>query len=615
MKTTLTELLKEKNYRVSIFLHDDTSLSGFFSSFDNGTLSLRTENGEIKIDKEKIEKITEIRISDVTSTGKNPFAHVGKAVSGALFVGRKTECNRLWERAIENKCFTQIVGLPRMGKSSIVKECLITKRKELLKNHKILLIDKESYEQNALSFWKQRIINICESVEDLPIHRRKQKSVRELCKIRHKIKSISNYDVIHDKLCKLLNNLRTSFGYTVLFLFDEFDRLQYPEDKSCYRKLRELATNYCIIVTASRRPVEVIERQAGYTPYLYNLHPQPIYVGVFSKEDIDLYWQKYESYLPLSKEQLQDYKQSVDDYVGGHPFLMDTMNYITFHIRNNYEKEKDNIKKQLRIKLENEIKNQMKYVEQQGLEESAKKLLLGAEVYKEDNEENNATLLQNYSFLKYVPSSQKEMLLGSQVGPLFENGQMAYICFSDFATFLFYNIYTKQLSYADKLFYAEMGLRRLVKKYLTTTYGPDCFDTINSSLNNYEEKWESQMRIIISPYYRRKWDETINAAKISRKNQLNFETISVPNDNRCLVDFASLGQIQHLFLNKDWIWFKTIFGESNMRTWMSSVFDKICKLRNSKDHLQMFYISDSQLEDCTHACDIFLEKVDNYFAS
>lgn len=633
MEHTFFHDLQKKKCNISVDFVNGQNLNGSFMSFDEGNIYIESLTGHSEvISSDQLDDINKISFKASSSIKKgNPFAHVARAggISGDLFVGRKNETDFLWDRAVLNKSFTQIVGLPKMGKTSLVKECLTSKKEQLLKEYKTLYIYYEIIDISVLSFWQQLLETLASSLSNITASRKKQRIIKEYQREIKKIVKQTNVVFLHNTLCRLLKSIQKELGFTVLYALDEFDYLIKMKDydkevSSCFEKLKQLAS-ICTIVTISRRPLKIIEQKVSGSADLYTLAPNPIYVGVFSSEDIDAYWKRCEHLLPLNQEQLDDYKQMVHRYVGSHPCLMDTLNHNAFRKLYRINEEKESIERNLRIQLQEEIKYQMDYVADQELEDSARTLLIGADA---DGLQDDATLLTNYSFLNYIPSTRKEQLFGgSQVGPRFEMGQMAYTCFSEFATVLFYNMYTERLSYADKLYRAEMQLRELIKNYLIVTQGNNCFDIIIDGIDeNYTERWENTMKDkayatidAYFPFHKRQrmkdnWDNTLLAVKIARKNQLNFE-IGFSPITRHLVDFASLGQIQNLFLNKDWSWFRNIFMENNIHVWMNSVFEKILKLRNSKDHFQMDFIVQSQLDDCINACDEFIEKVDAYLMS
>lgn len=630
MEHTFFHDLQKKKCNISVDFVNGQNLNGTFMSFDEGNIYIESLTGHSEvISSDQLDGINKISFKSSSSIRKgNPFAHVARAggISGDLFVGRKNECDSLWDRAVLNKSFTQIVGLPKMGKTSLVKECLTSKKEQLLKEYKILYIYYEIIDISVLSLWQQLLENLASSLLNISSSRKKQRIIKEYQREIKKMVKQTNVVFLHNTLCRLLKSIHKELGFTVLYALDEFDYLIKMKDydkevSSCFEKLKQLAS-ICTIVTISRRPLKIIEQKVSGSADLYTLAPNPIYVGVFSSEDIEAYWKRCEHLLPLNQEQLDDYKQMVHRYVGSHPCLMDTLNHNAFRKLYRINEEKESIERNLRIQLQEEIKYQMDYVADQELEDSARTLLIGADA---DGLQDDATLLTNYSFLNYIPSTRKELLFGgSQVGPRFEMGQMAYICFSEFATVLFYNMYTEKLSYADKLFRAEMQLRRIIKRYLLTTVGHNCFDVLPTHSGYYRERWENTIRNrafaeidtlyaneVDREFWKRKWRDTLTQVKIARTNQLAFEISTAPIQ-RNLVDFASLGQIQHLFLKKDWPWFQTVFGEPDLQIWEDSVFEKILKLRNSKDHYQMDFIVQSQLDDCINACDEFIEKVDAY---
>lgn len=605
----------------------------------------------------------------------NPFAFYGKKMLGGdpNFIGRKAEISYLWERAVINGAFTQIVGLPRMGKSSLIKNCFETpEHRKFLDNNDFLYIVVDNCASSAIAFWKifadkikariedeladytldlilspkeenEKESTICKDKEncyyfneckkyhltdtvlntDLYIYKREQ-----ISNMYKNFQKTEDLDVFHERLCDWLERIKALLGYSIIFVIDEFDSFSYPEAKDSYIKLRELAS-HCTIVTVSRRPVEVIEKNAGCKPYLYNLHETPLYIKEFSENDIDNYWDHFQQEFPLTNEQFNSYKLLVDDYVGKHPHLMNMLNYYAYanveDILNSNSAIRRKMEKQLRGEIARVLPTQMKYLEEQDLSEAAKQVLIGNSL---EGLTEKSTLLENYSFVKLVDNSIKDSIFNSSVGPIVAETK-SYIGFSKLATYIFYEQYSNTLPFADILQNTEIQLRNVIKKVIKNhpSYGATAFDIIRDDyfsdptlpFYDYEEVWENILRrFLTSRHYINndqldRWEKTLVEAKKNRIKQLKYEVASSPS-NRCLVDFMTIGQLWFLFFDKLWNLFSPILGESNKMTWYRNSFEEVQHLRNAKDHYQMNFVSDSKKNQGIDACNDICHKINTYLS-
>ena len=70
----------------------------------------------------------------------NPFASFGGIVDGSIFVGRKTETNDIWNRVLGNNFGNvSIVGIPKIGKSSLMQQALKRNADVLWEEHRYIV--------------------------------------------------------------------------------------------------------------------------------------------------------------------------------------------------------------------------------------------------------------------------------------------------------------------------------------------------------------------------------------------------------------------------------------------------------------------------------------------
>ena len=96
----------------------------------------------------------------------NPFADNAGIVTGERFVGRQAEINEIHTRVLgELYGNLAIVGLPRIGKSSLVWNALITLKDKLLKENHIIAYISISSSDNVVSFFKGLVLAVLEEIE------------------------------------------------------------------------------------------------------------------------------------------------------------------------------------------------------------------------------------------------------------------------------------------------------------------------------------------------------------------------------------------------------------------------------------------------------------------
>lgn len=70
----------------------------------------------------------------------NPFADYGNLVIGDRFIGREAEISQIKNRILgKSSGNISVVGLPRIGKSSLVWNTLIADKEELFKQKKLVI--------------------------------------------------------------------------------------------------------------------------------------------------------------------------------------------------------------------------------------------------------------------------------------------------------------------------------------------------------------------------------------------------------------------------------------------------------------------------------------------
>lgn len=569
---------------------------------------------------------------------KNPFVPNGKPVSGEHFIGRRNEIADILEK-ISRGDSVFLVGLPRMGKSSILN--YFETNSEYMKEQFALLpvsICVSSY-NSVVNCWIAMADKIKFVLRKLyKDQKRKKKDVATI----ESIESVINYfednikvnerpddetcwDQLHTALCNYLHEIQNELNYRVLFLLDEFDKIkEFPNTSKT--KIKEICS-ICPIITASRRHID---------PPLADLQYKPIFVGMFSKEDIKLYWDHYVPLMQqiqprLKDKALNDYKMMVQQYVGSHPYLMAILGEEAFkqpaQIANGSKEQQDELKRNLRITMRYHLMEQLRILDEQNLRETAIRLVLGG---KEDYDTENAQQLKDFTFLQTVPSRDKVNLFGREVGSTYfvKGEELAYVCFSNYFTSLMYKELKPKLRFEEKLETVELLLRDLVERYIINIICP--FDLNwkkgrKISLPNQKivwvEKWESYMddrlkelliEHVINENQYQQWYEDMTKIKNCRQNQLQFEN-NIQNDpaNRSLIHFTTFGNLWYMFMKIDGEWFRGALGLSpqSWRKWFSTTLKPIIDIRNAQDHYNLKNVPESKQRHIEEKCDLLCESV------
>lgn len=559
----------------------------------------------------------------------NPFSFWGNPVCGDKFIGRQKEIQTLEARIIAGT-FTQVVGLPRMGKSSLSLHCFDFHALDWVNKYKLIPIRIVAGAYNTpWALWKNLAEAVKLKLEELELDcifsHRQLGYLRQLDSVYSDLSRTKSFALFHLRFCSYLRYIKKLIGYKFIIALDELDDIARKFKSDSFMKMRELS-ECSVVVTFSKRTIQQLEYAITKKRYLSNLCEEPIFIGVFSSEDVDLYWEKFGPELSLPDHQLEEYKHLVSDYVGSHPYLMTLMNSFSYEgkissLFDSHSARKKELELELRVKLKDHLMTkQLNILEDQGLKDTAIQLLIGEDPQKAED----ALILTKYTFLQYGPCSIKDSLFPSEVGPKFENGTKSYRCFSDFATHLFYEEFTKDLDYSDLLKQTELHLRVLVQCYLHSQNGPNPFHIIEDFYFNcpswghpgpkYKEQWEDIMRSKVPASNIADWEETLKAAKKARLAQLKFELASTQG-NRNLVDFLTIGQLWYLFLDIDWSWFQNILGNASKSDWHDNNFEEVRMLRNSKDHYQINYLQQVKIDNVKCICLDITNQIDSYFKS
>lgn len=501
----------------------------------------------------------------------NPFADYGSIVCGERFVGRKKELNTIKQRVLgQNFGNLAIMGLPRIGKSSLAWKGILEKKETLLKEKTIPVFFQTGSCEDAMSFFRLMIsllddemLFVCDDERYLKYGERILTSVKE-------DNDPTEFTLAIQKYFKLIKRL----GYKVIYVLDEFDSVQSFFTVANFQLLRELSynpeTKICL-VTCSRKTIQEIEAKNGAISNFYGTFSE-IRLGVYDDDSIEEYWKRVASFFSPSEE----YKQMADFFVGRHPFLLDYFNDFCLQKGLIDGASEATILEEIRLNLLTHFNTIQDTLRHEDLLNKAIQLVLGPtyDVTKIDEEK-----LLKYNFLKIVDNDEKVSMMGHLVGSTYQG--KSYTCFSEFFTNVFEQNFIEDIDYWPLWTDTEKTVRSLIKVFVEEVFGNDWETTIAAKYGGNKS-----------------WDERFNNLKETRKkNQRLFPGAS---DN--LIDYTLTRDMYDIFMSVAWKdWFGNVFG-ADKKLW-STVFSYLADIRNPMAHNNKEFISQDQITKAKEYCE------------
>lgn len=516
-----------------------------------------------------------------TESLTNPFADFGKIVYGDRFVGRNYELKKISQR-IEGDAFGNlaIMGLPRIGKSSLAWQGIMLKKETFLEKKTIPIYFQVGSCKDHFSFFKQMVSLLLDELEFVCNDPKLSKVVSVATQIKETTEETEFYLLINKfyKFVKLL-------GFKTIYVLDEFDSVQTFFDVSNFQTLRELSispeTKLCL-VTCSRKTIQEIEAINGAISNFYGTFSE-IRLGMFDEDSMSQYWQRVEPFLSLSEK----YKKDIEFYVGRHPFLLDFLNDYCFN--NNISNDIDKIDlNEIRLELLHHLNTIEDTLNHENLLNKAIQLVVGP-VY--DVTKIQEEKLLKYQFLRIIDNQEKLNILGRLMGSSFQG--KSYVLFSDYFTNIFEQQYIQGIDYWPLWSETEKIIRNLIKVYVEEIFGPNWEVDIEAKFGS-SQNW-------LSPY---------NELKETRKRTLNL----FPSASENLIDYTLTKDMYNLFISPAWKdWFSEVFGEDK-KTW-SSRFVFLAQIRNPVAHNNKEFISNEQISQASEYCKLIKKAIKEWGAT
>ena len=540
--------------------------------------------------------------------GVIPFSFVKAVVVGENFIGRQQPL-RVLRSNVRAQTNTFIVGLPRMGKTSLVKQCFFFEEnlKDWLNNyHYVPLYTSVKSSKNAISLWKSLAREIWSFLNKRKVH----------FDYLDEFRSLSTAEDLYQTVMMALENIYDELGLRCVFILDEFDGVKdFAAEDDLFHKIRDL-NEYGVVVTCSRRTPDRLEQIATGTQYFTDSGKQ-LFVGLFNEEDVSEYWEHFKDcFAGFSKEQFKSYKELVKRYVGNHPMLMSFMNHWLFSQENSPfdcwnpimpPSQREDFERSLRVSIKEVFLRQMDYVKDEGLKQAAIQLVVGTSRAVPDNE---IDLLLKYQFIQTVTVQEKANIFGYNLGPTTADLKKRYVCFSNLTTHIMKDLYDPDIKGFELLREVELKLREVISSFLWDVCdGKDPFKESVVKINKREkpqnrELWESILYNQIS-YFRSNPDASNDFLndldKMRDMKELRESYDCKPTFDKRLINMVTsttLGQLWYVFIKWQWReYFSEVFSNWNDKfKWHDDVFQPILDWRNAADHHNDDELPDSFVE-------------------
>ncbi len=518
-----------------------------------------------------------------TESLNNPFAGYGNIVADkSKFVGRKNELKQIEQRVL-GKTYGNlaIMGLPRIGKSSLVWQAVMNRKEVLIQERTIPIFLTLSTMPKAILLFKKMVSELHNEIifnyDDDKYKNLPQKIYDETTKETDEYE-LKNLIQRYFKFIKRLN-------YKVIYILDEFDGAK-EYDVADFQYLRELSynpeTKICLITT-SRKTIKEIEAQNGAISNFNGIF-KDLRLGVYSEEDMQLYWQRTIDIFNPDDE----YKQDAEYYVGRHPFLLDFFNYNCF-AKGITTKIPETAFSELKVTLLEQFETIEKTLKNEKLLNKAIELVLGP-VY--DVKIVDQEKLLKYDIIKMVDSKTKNQILNSDF-ELDEN-KLYFTCFSDYFSKYINFKYRISIPYWPLWTKTEKMLREIVGIYLNETFG---------------ENWESAIEVQYGS--NTTWLTKFN----NLKDQRTRDKSQFQNAGDDLLGYTTTRELYAIFIDSDKTqWFyKNVFISDKPKDWMKK-FQKLASIRNPFAHNNSEIISDAEIATAKEYCNEIISAIEAYMA-
>lgn len=248
----------------------------------------------------------------------NPFKSVGKVVTGENFIGRESSIKELQTRVLNMPLANAaIVGLPRIGKSSLMKQVFIENADSLWETEKIVVVwySFVDYKDDEIEGRPEDVfLDIIQAiVRALKFRKFIDEDVNEYAR-RAAVPGI-RFQQLSSEITGFFDELTIINKIGVIICIDEFDYSKEVFSRSYFQLLRSITDDYSnvAVVTTSRRSILDIEKDSGGGSSFYEtcLH---VFLKPFNDKEVALQ-------RSLAGNLSDEEDALLDNAAGNHPYL------------------------------------------------------------------------------------------------------------------------------------------------------------------------------------------------------------------------------------------------------------------------------------------------------
>jgi hypothetical protein len=526
----------------------------------------------------------------------NPFASPTEEAIGDYFVGRKSVLAEMHRDIVcPNRISNyHIVGLPRIGKSSLLKAF----RGMVLENHYnldliVIYISLDKCDDSK-SMWRMIGKELRKELKKKFGSNQKYISFEE----ELEFEGLDDNNIDYEYVCSVAKCMKVA-GFLGLVLIDEFDNFSSIATKGTVGNLRTLfsSADYGVrAVIASRRMVERIEREVEGAVNSDVSTLAPIFINgcklmAFNEEDMNEYWKSIANKIGCSIS--EKYIQEVHYYVGNHPCLLNLLNgaYWAEHESSNYicDNSEGNYLN-LSKKIVNELHDEFNWAVWREMKKW--QLLRSLILYTWGPDENIPK--EELSELVRYGIVDPDQILTEPNGPI-------RIAISRYFT-EWMNLKRYILPFGDEWSKAEGNMRNLIRSFCDDVYQGD--ETM--MIEKLETKYTDSFEVGVDPRY------TAKGRFDSMRKKMTKNMNKYPNMSSSLIDYSDPSDLPEIFFKREWSWFGQVFGKS-WNDWREK-FYTINEVRNIKAHNNAG-IPQVRIELAKKYCHEINEKIEFYLQS
>lgn len=492
----------------------------------------------------------------------NPFSDYGKIVQDERFVGRQKEITAIQNRLLgSNYGNLAIMGLPRIGKSSLAHNAIYKLKDDLKKKGTLVFWINTGSITSAKYFFLKLAFDTYAAIQDII-------GESDMISLEKSYDKLSIPDLNEIEFTSYLQNFFRTVkvkNLKLIFVLDEFDnteRIFRVEDFQLLRELSNDPSTQLALLTISRRTLQELEPENGALSNFYQIFSD-LHLGFYSESDLLLYWDFVKKHnVVVSNETIS----KIEHYASAHPFMLDLINNDIFNSIQghsiNFEEIFNSIIDNLRLKIFYEYGTILKLMKEESIASKAIQIIVGP-VY--DVKQIDVEKLQKYQLIKV--SEDKYV------------GFCPY--FSDYL-----KISQNEIDVWPLWSETELELRSLIKVFLETKYG-----------DNWEEKFLKDGSNTKKGHY-------IESFKNMRdRNRKSFREKASEH----LVDYTYPNDMIDCFISSDWKWFSAIF-KRNASDWVP-IFNHLSKIRNPLAHNNSNFLRESDKNLALGYCQDILELI------